>query len=335
MAAPVLEIRNLSVQFQTALGPLRAVDGVDLTVDTGEVVGIVGESGSGKSVAMLAVMGLLPWTAQITADRLHFLGEPLLQLSARQRRNLVGKDMAMIFQEPMSSLNPCFTVEFQLTEALRFHEGMDRKAARTRALELLDLVGIPSPEDRLGVFPHQLSGGMSQRVMIAMAIACNPKLLIADEPTTALDVTIQAQILDLLLDLQRERGMALILITHDMGVVAETVERVVVQYAGQQVEAHEVLGLFGDAMHPYTAALLAALPERSKARLLPTIAGVVPGVLDRPRGCLFGPRCAFATDRCRAEEPKFRDGPRGRVRCHYPLTGGVPEGHPGHRGLAA
>ena len=335
MAPPVLEIRNLSVRFQTALGPLRAVDGVDLTVDRGEVVGIVGESGSGKSVAMLAVMGLLPWIAEITADVLSFQGQPLLQLSPRQRRRLVGKDMAMIFQEPMSSLNPCFTVEFQLTEALRYHEGMDRKAARARALELLDFVGIPSPQDRLGVFPHQLSGGMSQRVMIAMAIACNPKLLIADEPTTALDVTIQAQILDLLLDLQRERGMALILITHDMGVIAETVDRVVVQYAGQQVEAQGVTGLFADAMHPYTAALLAALPERSHGRLLPTIPGVVPGVLDRPVGCLFSPRCTFATDQCRQVQPDFADGPRGRVRCHYPLTGGVPDNHPGQPGLAA
>ena len=335
MAPPVLEIRNLSVRFQTALGPLRAVDGVDLTVDRGEVVGIVGESGSGKSVAMLAVMGLLPWIAEITADVLAFQGQPLLELSPRQRRRLVGKDMAMIFQEPMSSLNPCFTVEFQLTEALRYHEGMDRKAARARALELLDFVGIPSPQDRLGVFPHQLSGGMSQRVMIAMAIACNPKLLIADEPTTALDVTIQAQILDLLLDLQRERGMALILITHDMGVIAETVDRVVVQYAGQQVEAQGVAGLFADAMHPYTAALLAALPERSHGRLLPTIPGVVPGVLDRPVGCLFSPRCTFATDQCRQVQPDFADGPRGRVRCHYPLTGGVPDNHPGRPGLAA
>ena len=335
MAPPVLEIRNLSVRFQTALGPLRAVDGIDLTVDRGEVVGIVGESGSGKSVAMLAVMGLLPWIAEITADVLAFQGQPLLELSPRQRRRLVGKDMAMIFQEPMSSLNPCFTVEFQLTEALRYHEGMDRKAARARALELLDFVGIPSPQDRLGVFPHQLSGGMSQRVMIAMAIACNPKLLIADEPTTALDVTIQAQILDLLLDLQRERGMALILITHDMGVIAETVDRVVVQYAGQQVEAQGVAGLFADAMHPYTAALLAALPERSHGRLLPTIPGVVPGVLDRPVGCLFSPRCTFATDQCRQVQPDFADGPRGRVRCHYPLTGGVPDNHPGQPGLAA
>jgi dipeptide transport system ATP-binding protein len=335
MAAPLLEIKNLSVEFGTALGPLRAVDGVDLTVDTGEVVGIVGESGSGKSVAMLAVMGLLPWTAKITADRLAFQGEPLLGLSARRRRQLVGKDMAMIFQEPMSSLNPCFTVEFQLTEALRFHEGMRPSAARRRALELLDLVGIPSPQDRLSAFPHQLSGGMSQRVMIAMAIACNPKLLIADEPTTALDVTIQAQILDLLLDLQRERGMGLILITHDMGVVAETVDRVVVQYAGQQMEAQSVQGLFGDPMHPYTAALLAALPERSVGRLLPTIPGVVPGVLDRPAGCLFSPRCPNATEHCRRVQPPFGEGPRGRVRCHYPLTAGVPANHPGREEVAA
>ena len=335
MAAPLLEIRNLSVEFRTTMGPLRAVDGVDLTVDTGDVVGIVGESGSGKSVAMLAVMGLLPWTAKITADRLAFQGQPLLGLSPRQRRALIGRNLAMIFQEPMSSLNPCFTVEFQITEALRVHEGMRRGPARERALELLDLVGIPSPKDRLGVFPHQLSGGMSQRVMIAMAIACNPKLLIADEPTTALDVTIQAQILDLLLDLQRERGMALILITHDMGVVAETVERVIVQYAGQQVEAQDVQGLFADAMHPYTAALLAALPERSQGRLLPTIPGVVPGVLDRPVGCLFNPRCTNATAHCLAAQPAFAPGPRGRVRCHYPLTGGVPEHHPGPAGLAA
>jgi dipeptide transport system ATP-binding protein len=277
---------------------------------------------------MLAVMGLLPWTAKITADRLTFEGRELLRLSARQRRHLIGKDIAMIFQEPMSSLNPCFTVGFQLTEALRVHEGLGRKAARERAVELLAKVGIPSPSDRLSAFPHQLSGGMNQRVMIAMAIACNPKLLIADEPTTALDVTIQAQILDLLLDLQRERGMALILITHDMGVVAETVDRVVVQYAGQQVEAQSVNGLFEDAMHPYTAALLAALPERSVGRLLPTIPGVVPGVLDRPSGCLFNPRCPNATEHCRRVQPAFAPGPRGRVRCHYPLTGGVPENHP-------
>lgn len=335
MAAPLLEIRNLSVEFRTSLGPLRAVDGVDLAVAPGEVVGVVGESGSGKSVAMLAVMGLLPWTAKVTADRLAFAGRDLLGLSARERRRLVGKDLAMIFQEPTSSLNPCFTVGFQLTESLRAHEGLGRRAARERAVELLAKVGIPAPRERLKAFPHQLSGGMNQRVMIAIAIACNPKLLIADEPTTALDVTIQAQILDLLLGLQRERGMALILITHDMGVVAETVDRVVVQYAGQQVEAQDVHGLFADPMHPYTAALLAALPERASGRLLPTIPGVVPGVLDRPSGCLFHPRCPNATGHCVRVQPPFAPGPRGLTRCHYPLTRGVPENHPGPTEAAA
>ena len=331
----LLEIRNLSVQFPTAAGMLKAVDGVDLEVDPGEVVAIVGESGSGKSVSMLAVMGLLPPAARITADRMAFDGRDLLKMGDADRRKIIGKEIAMIFQEPMTSLNPCFTVGYQIDEAIRTHLGGTRHERHRRAVELLSLVGIPSPETRLKSFPHQMSGGMCQRVMIAMAIACNPKLLIADEPTTALDVTIQAQILDLLLDLQRERGMALILITHDMGVIAETVDRVVVQYAGQQVEAQPVGGLFGDAMHPYTAALLAALPERSNTRLLPTIPGVVPGVLDRPSGCLFSPRCTFATDHCRTVQPAFRDGPRGRVRCHYPLTGGVPEDHPGTRGLAA
>jgi dipeptide transport system ATP-binding protein len=264
-----------------------------------------------------------------------FAGKDLRKLSRRDRRQIRGKDMAMIFQEPMTSLNPCFTVGFQLTEAIRAHEGASRKAARARAIGLLDQVGIPSPAQRLSAFPHQMSGGMNQRVMIAMAIACNPRLLIADEPTTALDVTIQAQILDLLLELQRERGMALILITHDMGVVAETAERVVVQYAGQQAEMQAVQGLFADPMHPYTEALLKALPERATERRLPTIGGVVPGAGDRPSGCLFHPRCRYATEHCVAVEPPFAPGPRGLVRCHYPLTGGVPANHPGVRESAA
>jgi dipeptide transport system ATP-binding protein len=324
----LLEIANLSVEFPTLSGPLKAVDGVNLAVAEGDVVAIVGESGSGKSVLMLAVMGLLPWTARVSADRMTFAGQNLLGLSTADRRRIIGKDMAMIFQEPMTSLNPCFTVGFQLTEGINVHEGGTRAERRRRALELLDLVGIPAPEQRLRAFPHQLSGGMSQRVMIAMAIACNPRLLIADEPTTALDVTIQAQILDLLLDLQRERGMALILITHDMGVVAETAQRVVVQYAGQQAEAQDALGLFADPQHPYTAALLHALPERAATRILSTIPGIVPGAGDRPSGCLFHPRCQFATEHCVAEEPAFAPGPRGRVRCHYPLTGERPAGHP-------
>ena len=260
---PLLEIDNLSVTFQTAGGQFTAVDRVSLNINPGEVVSIVGESGSGKSVSMLALMGLLPWTATITADTLRFDDVDLKTIGKKQLRQIIGSKMAMIFQEPMTSLNPCFTVGFQLTETLKIHLGMNRSERRKRAIELLDLVGIPEPQKRLSAFPHQLSGGMNQRVMIAMAISCNPMLLIADEPTTALDVTIQAQILDLLLKLQKENGMTLVLITHDMGVVAETAERVAVQYAGQQVEKQSVKGLFSDPHHPYTQALLNSLPERS------------------------------------------------------------------------
>jgi dipeptide transport system ATP-binding protein len=312
---PLLDIKNLTVEFKTASGFFRAVDNVSMNVDTGEVLAIVGESGSGKSVAMLAVMGLLPWTAKVTADRIDFDGRDLLNITPAERRQITGKDMAMIFQEPMSSLNPCFTVGFQLMETLQTHLDMDKQARRKRAIELLEEVGIPAPETRLSSFPHQLSGGMSQRVMIAMALACKPKLLIADEPTTALDVTIQAQILELLVRLQRETGMALVLITHSMGVVAETAERVSVQYAGQKVEEQPVKNLFATPRHPYTAALLAALPERAHARRLPSIPGVVPGQFDRPVGCLFSPRCIYATDLCRTTQPAMNSG----ALCHYPL----------------
>ncbi|HEX3498665.1 MAG TPA: oligopeptide/dipeptide ABC transporter ATP-binding protein [Stellaceae bacterium] len=316
----LLEIENLSVDFPTIAGVMRAVDGVSLRLEEGEVLGIVGESGSGKSVTMLALMGLVAYPGQIRADRLAFAGKDLLTLSSGDRRRLTGKDLAMIFQEPTTSLNPCFTIGFQLQETLRLHEGLDRAARHRRAIELLEQVGIPAPESRLRAFPHQLSGGMNQRVMIAMAIACNPRLLIADEPTTALDVTIQAQILDLLLSLQRERGMALILITHNMGVVAETAQRVSVMYAGQVVEERATAELFAAPQHPYTAALLAALPERSTGESrLATIPGMVPGLHDRPTGCLFNPRCTYANARCRAAEPVLRPWQGGKVRCHYPL----------------
>jgi len=319
----ILEIKNLSVEFRTKSGRFRAVDGLDLSIGEEEVVAVVGESGSGKSVAMLALMGLLPWTAVVTADHLSFDGRELLSMSRNERRSIRGSDIAMIFQEPMTSLNPCFTVGFQINEMLATHGEASRTGRRNRAIELLDLVGIPSPEGRLDAFPHQLSGGMSQRVMIAMSIACNPRLLIADEPTTALDVTIQAQILDLLLDLQRNHGMALVLITHDMGVVAETAQRVTVMYAGQQVEKRSVNELFAAPRHPYTAALLSALPERSAGRHLPTIPGVVPGLGDRPAGCLFNPRCTHVTEKCRNEPPTLSESAGGTaVRCHYPLTGG-------------
>jgi dipeptide transport system ATP-binding protein len=316
----VIEIDNLVVEFPSSQGMLRAVDGVSLKVDEGEVLGIVGESGSGKSVAMLAAMGLVPYPGRVSAERLIFGGQDLLTLSDRERRKIVGKDMAMIFQEPATSLNPCYTVGFQITETLRLHENMDRKAAHRRAIELFEQVGIPAPESRLSAYPHQMSGGMNQRVMIAMAIACNPKLLIADEPTTALDVTIQAQILDLLMSLQRERGMALVLITHNMGVVSETAQRVAVMYSGQVVETNATSRLFAEPQHPYTAALLAARPESRIGDRLATIPGSVPSLYERPAGCLFAPRCTYATPRCFADRPELRDWPiGGGVRCHYPL----------------
>ncbi|MEO6394300.1 MAG: ABC transporter ATP-binding protein [Devosia sp.] len=267
----LLEIRNLTVSFDTSVGVFYAVQGIDLAVDGREVLAIVGESGSGKSVEMLAVMGLLPPTATVTADRMLFEGRDLLSLSREERRQIIGKDIAMIFQEPVASLNPCFTVGFQIEETLRFHLGMDKAARRARAVELLQQVGIADQEEALSRYPHQMSGGQCQRVMIAIAIACNPKLLIADEPTTALDVTIQKQILDLLVRLQAEHGMALILITHNIGVVAETADRVIVQYRGHKMEEADVLSLFTEPKSAYTRALLSALPENATGDRLPTV----------------------------------------------------------------
>ena len=319
----LLEIRNLSVQFQTHRGPFRAVDGLDVTLDAGELLGVVGESGSGKSVTMLAVMGLIAWPGKVTADVMRFDGIDLLSLSDAARRKIVGKDIAMIFQEPMTSLNPSFSVGYQIMETLAVHEGGSKAERKRRTVELLEQVGIPAAASRLDSYPHQLSGGMCQRVMIAMAIACNPKLLIADEPTTALDVTIQAQILDLLVSLQRERNMALVLITHDMGVVAETAKRVMVMYASQQVEEQAAERLFAEPRHPYTAALLQALPEHAHGKRLNTIPGVVPGIADRPTGCVFNPRCGFVQERCRVEQPALEDKLGARVRCHFPIGGGA------------
>ena len=316
----LLEIENLSVDFPSHNAVMHAVEGVSLSLEAGEVLGIVGESGSGKSVTMMALMGLVAYPGHIRADKLRFDGHDLMALSERERRRLTGKDLAMIFQDPTTSLNPCFTVGFQLAETLKLHMGMDKAAARRRSIELLEQVGIPAPESRLGVFPHQLSGGMSQRVMIAMAIACNPKLLIADEPTTALDVTIQAQILDLLRSLQQERGMALVLITHNMGVVSEMAKSVAVMYAGQIMEQRSANDLFNAPQHPYTEALMAAMPERSDGRSrLATIRGMVPGLFDRPQGCLFAPRCSRAkADLCQTR-PALRPWQDGAVRCHLPI----------------
>jgi dipeptide transport system ATP-binding protein len=323
----LLEIEDLHVEFPTQSGVMHAVEGVSLSLDEGEVLGIVGESGSGKSVTMLALMGLVAFPGRVRARKLQFAGHDLLQLSDRARRKVIGGEVAMIFQEPTTSLNPCFTIGFQLAETLELHLDMDRKAARKRSVELLELVGIPAAESRLNDFPHQMSGGMNQRVMIAMAIACNPRLLIADEPTTALDVTIQAQILDLLRSLQKERGMALILVTHNMGVVSEMARRIAVMYAGQVMEERSAQSLFAAPQHPYAAALLAAMPERHEGGgRLATIPGVVPGLSDRPAGCLFAPRCSWATPKCR-ERPPLLEWKQGLVRCHYPLDDVDREAH--------
>ena len=318
----LLDVQNLTVEFGRADQPFLAVDAFSFTVQPGEILGIVGESGSGKSVTQLALMGLVEAPGRVRADRLVFDGKDLLTLSAREKRKILGRDIAMVFQDALTSLNPAFTVGFQLEETLRLHAGLRGAALRARALELLELVEIPAPKSRLQAFPHQLSGGMCQRVMIAMAIACNPKLLIADEPTTALDVTVQAQIMELLVNLQKQQGMALILITHDLAVVAEVAHRVAVMYAGQLVENNRVPTLFEQPHHPYTEALLASIPEHSKgAARLNTLSGVVPGQYDRPQGCLLAPRCVYANERCVREVPRVEeDDEQAQIRCFMPLN---------------
>ncbi|MDP2005285.1 MAG: ABC transporter ATP-binding protein [Rubrivivax sp.] len=317
----LLEVRNLRVDF----GGFSAVDGVDLDVAPGELLGIVGESGSGKSVSMMALMGLIDAPGVVSADALLFDGHDLLTLSAAQRRRLIGKDIAMVFQDALNSLNPSHTVGDQVREVLRVHLGLRGAALEARVLELFELVEIPAAKQRLRSFPHQMSGGMNQRVMIAMAIACQPRLLIADEPTTALDVTIQAQVMDLLARLQKEQGLSLVLITHDLAVVAEMARevphQVAVMYAGQVVETAPVDRLFDQPRHPYTAALLAALPEHNRgARRLAALPGIVPGRRDRPAGCLLAPRCAHVQPRCVNERPALQGSGEAAVRCFFPLA---------------
>ncbi|SEQ97910.1 dipeptide transport system ATP-binding protein [Azotobacter beijerinckii] len=320
----LLEIDNLSVRYGPADAP-PVVDGLDLRLETGEVLAIVGESGSGKSQAMLALLGLVDPPGRVAADRLHFAGHDLLALGERQRRRLLGKELAMVFQDPLAALDPSYRVGFQLEEVLRQHLGLRGAAARRRALDLLEQVEIPAAASRLDAYPHQLSGGMAQRVAIALAIAAEPRLLIADEPTTALDVTIQAQILELLLNLQRERGMALLLISHDLAVVAECARRVCVMYAGQAVEVGALPGLFDAPAHPYTEALLAALPEAGTARRpLRGLPGSVPGRHDRPAGCLLAPRCAYVQDDCRARRPPLDAKRQSRARCFHPRNQETP-----------
>jgi peptide/nickel transport system ATP-binding protein len=311
-AAPLLEIEDLKTYFFTRDGIVRAVDGVSLTVKPGETLGVVGESGCGKSVTSLSILRLIQQPpGRIVGGAIRFEGVDLLTLSEAEMRQIRGNDISMIFQEPMTSLNPVLTVSRQISETLMLHQELDAKAAARRAVDMLRLVKIPEPERRAQQYPHEMSGGMRQRVMIAMALSCNPKLLIADEPTTALDVTIQAQILDLMRELKQKIGAAIILITHDLGVVAEMAQRVVVMYAGRKVEEASVKELYRRPLHPYTAGLLHSVPHlgatrgRAEAPRLEEIPGMVPSLREEIVGCAFAPRCPYVTERCRREAPQF------------------------------
>jgi peptide/nickel transport system ATP-binding protein len=325
-AEPLLELRDLVTEFRTDRGVVRAVDGVSFAIAPRSTLGVVGESGCGKSVTALSVMRLIASPpGRIANGTITYAGKNLLALSAEEMRAIRGNRIAMIFQEPMTSLNPVFTVGSQVAEAVRLHQKKSRKDAHAAAIEMFRLVGIPSPEDRVDAYPHELSGGMRQRVMIAMALACKPDLLIADEPTTALDVTIQAQILELLQNLQRELGMSILLITHDLGVVAETCDEVVVMYAGRIVEQAATDVLFAAPRHHYTAGLLRSVPSYGDGAAvadherLVEIKGMVPSLHELPKGCKFVDRCPAAEELCRAEEPPLVQLGASRVRCHYPL----------------
>src|SRR6516162_682712 len=319
----LIEIENLQTHFRTPDGINRAVDGVSFHVDEGETLAIVGESGCGKSVTSMSLMRLIPEPPGKIAGSIRFRGKDLLKLSDQEMRAIRGNDISMIFQEPMTSLNPVLTVGRQIRETLRLHQGLDKEAAEARAVEMLTLVGIPEPARRVREYPHQLSGGMRQRVMIAISLACSPRLLIADEPTTALDVTIQAQILQLMLDLKRRVGAAVILITHDLGVVAEVAERVMVMYAGRKVEEAPVTELFRSPLHPYTRGLLGAVPKLGSsltgaARRLAEIPGQVPSLKQRIEGCAFAGRCSLATDLCREVAPGLEEKSQHHLAdCHF------------------
>jgi peptide/nickel transport system ATP-binding protein len=321
MSERLLDIRGLKTHFATDDGWVHAVDGVDLVIDRGETLGVVGESGCGKTVTALTVLKLIAMPpARIVAGAILWRGRDLVTLAADEMRKVRAKEIAIVFQEPMTSLNPVYTVGDQIAEVIRLHEGLSRRAALERAVEMLRLVHIPNPERRVRDYPHQFSGGMRQRVMIAMALSCSPRLLIADEPTTALDVTIQAQILDLLAELKSRLGMAIMLITHQMGVVAETAQRVVVMYAGKVIEEAAVAELFARPRHPYTQGLIRSIPRidsatRQRTRL-EAIAGVVPSLLDPAPGCRFAPRCRFAMAACLAATPELREvAPGHKVAC--------------------
>jgi peptide/nickel transport system ATP-binding protein len=326
----LLEIENLQTHFRTPDGINRAVDGLSLAIEAGQTLAIVGESGCGKSVTAMSVLRLIPEPPGKIAGRIAFNGRDLLKLSDAEMRDIRGNEISMIFQEPMSSLNPVLTIGRQIREPLRLHQRLDRAAAEKRAVEMLALVGIPEPQRRVNEYSHQMSGGMRQRVMIAMALACNPKLLIADEPTTALDVTVQAQILDLMRELKQRVGAAIMLITHDLGVVAEVAEHVVVMYAGRKVEEAPARQLFARPRHPYTQGLLGAVPKLGSSltgdeQRLAEIPGLVPSLKNRIQGCVFASRCPRATDICRQAAPKLQDKVPGHwVACHHAAWETVP-----------
>ena len=318
MTDTLLRVEALRTGFATAGGLLRAVDGVDLELAAGGTLGVVGESGSGKSVTALSIMRLVDRPGRVEpGSKILFEGRDLAKLSENEMSAIRGNDISMIFQEPMTSLNPVFTVGNQIAEAVELHQGLGKRDAMARAVEMMRLVGIPSAERRVDDYPHQLSGGMRQRVMIAMALACNPKLLIADEPTTALDVTVQAQILELMKDLRERLGMAILLITHDLGVVAEMVDEVAVMYAGRIVERGPVADVFAEPQHPYTEALLRSIPRVGMRYTQPleAIRGMVPSPLDWPAGCRFAPRCDYAFDRCQTEDPWLLPVPPQESAC--------------------
>jgi len=330
-AAPVLEVADLRTVFATRDGAVHAVNGVSFSIAPGELLGVVGESGSGKSVTMMALMGLLPSPpAEITGGAILYRGRDVRGMSDREMRGLRGGEIGFVFQDPMTSLNPVFTVGYQIAEPIRAHLGLSRAAARERVVELLALVGIPDARRRLDDYPHQFSGGMRQRVMIAMALSCDPKVLIADEPTTALDVTIQAQILEIVRDLRERLGMGIIWITHDLSLVAGIADRVMVMYGGQVVEHGPVTAIFDDPQHPYTRALLGTVPSVTgpRSRRLRTIEGQPPILMATPRSCPFAPRCLYAFDRCyREDPPRIPVGPGHDAACWWdPATGGARDG---------
>ncbi len=325
----LLEVDNLQTHFRSPDGINRAVDGVSFHVEARETVAIVGESGCGKSVTAMSILRLIPEPPGKIAGAIRFEGRDLLTLSDREMRAIRGNEISMIFQEPMTSLNPVLTVGRQIGETLRLHQGLSAQAAEDRAVEMLELVGIPEAKRRVREYPHQLSGGMRQRVMIAIALACNPKLLIADEPTTALDVTIQAQILDLMRDLKRTVGAAIVIITHDLGVVAEVAERVIVMYAGRKVEEAEVGRLFRNPRHPYTQGLLGSMPKLGSSLTgtetrLQEIPGLVPSLKRKLEGCVFASRCAYATELCTKVAPALEEKAPGHIAaCHYAIKDAV------------